>query len=81
MWWDVWHSLDVLASIQINSMKLDNSILFNDSSFYKAWCDIWHSLDVLASTASILHLCVISLDRCETTKKKTDMYKSKAGIK
>lgn len=32
-------------------------------SFGSDWCDAWHSFDVLGSTASILNLCVISLDR------------------
>lgn len=31
--------------------------------FGQNWCDVWHSVDVLGSTASILNLCVISLDR------------------
>ena len=31
--------------------------------FGKDWCDVWHSFDVLASTASILNLSVIALDR------------------
>ncbi|CAF4341380.1 unnamed protein product [Rotaria sp. Silwood2] len=31
--------------------------------FGKTFCDIWHSIDVCASTASILDLCVIALDR------------------
>ncbi|KAF6029000.1 GPRDOP2 [Bugula neritina] len=31
--------------------------------YSQAMCHFWHSLDVLASTASILNLCIISLDR------------------
>lgn len=31
--------------------------------FGKTCCDIWHSIDICASTASILDLCVIALDR------------------
>lgn len=31
--------------------------------FGKLFCDLWHSIDVFASTASILDLCVIALDR------------------
>ncbi|KAG8197597.1 hypothetical protein JTE90_021327 [Oedothorax gibbosus] len=34
-----------------------------DWPFGRDWCDVWRSVDVLASTASILNLCVISLDR------------------
>lgn len=38
-------------------------VLFNTWFWGEDWCDIWRSLDVLFSTASILNLCVISLDR------------------
>ncbi|CAG0912540.1 unnamed protein product [Notodromas monacha] len=31
--------------------------------FGQDWCDVWHSVDVLCSTASILNLCAISIDR------------------
>jgi hypothetical protein len=31
--------------------------------FGKIYCDLWHSFDICASTASILDLCIIALDR------------------
>ncbi|XP_035228700.1 dopamine receptor 2-like [Stegodyphus dumicola] len=31
--------------------------------FGREWCDLWRCFDVLASTASILNLCAISVDR------------------
>ena len=31
--------------------------------FGKLYCDLWHSFDICASTASILDLCIIALDR------------------
>ena len=33
-------------------------------AFGQQWCEGWNSMDVLCSTASILNLCVISLERC-----------------
>ena len=51
----------------VNKYGLCGSLLFYSVYFQwifgEDWCDGWHSFDVLASTASILNLCVISLDR------------------
>lgn len=37
--------------------------IFNSWLFSYFMCDVWNSLDVYFSTASILHLCCISVDR------------------
>ena len=41
------------------SMEMTHNVWF----FGSDWCDVWHSIDVLASSASILNLSMISLDR------------------
>jgi len=61
-----------ITSLAVSDM-LVGAVVMPFSAFYEAmdkkwifgedWCDGWHSFDVLASTASILNLCVISLDR------------------
>jgi len=56
-----------VADLIIGAAVMPFSIVLEASDgwwpFGGDWCDVWHSLDVLASTASILNLSVIALDR------------------
>ncbi|XP_052770400.1 dopamine receptor 2-like [Mya arenaria] len=55
------------ADVMVGGIVMPFSISFeiNNHVWYygPTWCDLWHSFDVLGSTASILNLCTISLDR------------------
>ena len=53
-----------------NSGSHDYRLIYTERTLYNnghiflfSRCDVWHSIDVLASTASILNLSMISLDR------------------
>lgn len=56
-----------LADLMVGGIVMPFSISLEVTNqvwlYGEEWCDLWHSFDVLASTASILNLCVISLDR------------------
>lgn len=56
-----------IADIMVGGIVMPFSIsleMSNNVWYYgTVWCDLWHSFDVLGSTASILNLCLISLDR------------------
>ena len=56
-----------LADLVIGSVVMPFAISLEVTNqrwlFGRDWCDVWHSFDVLASTASILNLSVIALDR------------------
>lgn len=54
---------DCLVGLVVMPFSVLYEVLENTWFFGTNWCDIWRSLDVLFSTASILNLCVISLDR------------------
>ncbi|KAA3673635.1 uncharacterized protein DEA37_0008352 [Paragonimus westermani] len=41
---------------------------YGDWAFGRDWCDIWHAFDVLSSTASILNLCAIAVERFWATE-------------
>lgn len=53
---------DILVALF--AMTFNASVIISGRWLFKRWvCDFWNSCDVLASTASILHLCCISIDR------------------
>ena len=56
-----------IADLIIGALVMPFGILLEVTNqvwlFGSDWCDVWHSFDVLASTASILNLSVIALDR------------------
>ncbi|XP_074114649.1 dopamine receptor 2 [Cotesia typhae] len=54
---------DCLVGLVVMPFSAIYEVLENRWLFTTDWCDVWRSLDVLFSTASILNLCVISLDR------------------
>lgn len=53
---DLWVSLMVMTFAVVNDIT-------GKWLFGKVYCNIWISSDIMGSTASILNLCVISLDR------------------
>ncbi|KAI5705796.1 hypothetical protein M8J76_012431 [Diaphorina citri] len=54
---------DCLVGLVVMPFSALYELLDHNWIFGLNWCDSWRSLDVLFSTASILNLCVISLDR------------------
>ena len=54
---------DVMVGGIVMPFSISHELANNVWYFGPEWCDLWHSFDVLGSTASILNLCIISLDR------------------
>lgn len=54
---------DCLVGAVVMPFSIISEIVIGSWTFGETWCDLWHSFDVLASTASIMNLCAISLDR------------------
>lgn len=60
-----------IASLAVSDLLLGMAVLpfsvtvevFDTWLFGELWCSVWLAVDVWMSTASILNLCVISLDR------------------
>ncbi|XP_054709382.1 dopamine receptor 2-like [Uloborus diversus] len=54
---------DCLVGAVVMPFSVIHEVMDKYWIFGREWCDLWRCLDVLASTASILNLCAISIDR------------------
>ena len=54
---------DLLIGMVVMPFAISLEMREGHWTYGNVWCDVWHSFDVLASTASILNLSVVSLDR------------------
>ncbi|XP_049910714.1 5-hydroxytryptamine receptor 2B [Epinephelus moara] len=71
---------DLLVGLLVMPIALVTVLYNSDWPLPEPLCPIWLFLDVLFSTASIMHLCAISLDRYIAIKKpiQHSQYKSRA---
>ncbi|XP_060889712.1 5-hydroxytryptamine receptor 2B [Labrus mixtus] len=71
---------DLLVGLLVMPIALVTILYNSDWPLPESLCPIWLFLDVLFSTASIMHLCAISLDRYIAIKKpiQHSQYKSRA---
>ncbi|XP_070764760.1 5-hydroxytryptamine receptor 2B [Enoplosus armatus] len=71
---------DLLVGVLVMPIALVTVLYNSDWPLPEPLCPIWLFLDVLFSTASIMHLCAISLDRYIAIKKpiQHSQYKSRA---
>nr|CAC86248.1 5-HT2B serotonin receptor [Tetraodon fluviatilis] len=73
---------DLLVGLLVMPIALITILYDSDWPLPEPLCPIWLFLDVLFSTASIMHLCAISLDRYIAIKKpiQHSQYKSRAKV-
>ncbi|KAA0196836.1 Dopamine receptor 2 [Fasciolopsis buskii] len=59
---------DLLMGSVVMPFALMHTLRDGYWSFGRDWCDLWHAFDVLSSTASILNLCAIAIERFWATE-------------
>ncbi|CAL8080646.1 unnamed protein product [Calicophoron daubneyi] len=55
--------VDYLRDTYGSYLSMEAKMHFIFWPYGRDWCDLWHASDVLSSTASILNLCMISVER------------------